>query len=210
MTDILTIDDAIVVLGHAGMLQGRDELTRVIRDTAEEDRIAREVLYQMAQDENISPKNLEKALALYHPNKQQRIADLRKVNGKPTVEVIKREYQSQVLGALRATFPEKEFSKRKIENYERGGGVFSFDEVTRGTEVRDKGFLWWKQQAEVEVEKQKRWARFQIYSSGSKFNLNIELHGPLFLRACGDRLAEMNRMFKHRINNYSCESQYDL
>ena len=120
-----TLDDIVKILSHAKSLEAyeleQEALTSLNRSMTTKAQIDRETLYQMAQDEGLSAKYVDKALTLYFPSREQKIEDLKKVGGVFSFEAMAKEYGRTLRKILEVHFPHEEF----LDEYKYDYGYMS-------------------------------------------------------------------------------------
>ncbi len=162
------------------------------------------VAYEVAQSLGISADYMERAIALRYPTVEQQFADIYDHGAIPSFGAIIKTYGNVLIDSVRSSLPTDKFD---LDTYKRGYDAIDGDGYVRIYhihETRHEGrFLFWKTER---VEKNRKQivdldffsSRYKSVPSG-KFVLHVQVKDPLFLRACGDSLKELNKHFEEHL-----------
>lgn len=193
----------LIALADSLRLYDDRKIDRTILDNIKEN-YSVAVAYEVAQSLGITSDYVEKAMNLLHPSLETQIADLRKHNAKATVRAISEQYQFDLIKTLRINCPTDQFDESSDKDNINGYIWVRFTKTIK-KEEKSRRFLFLKQRKDLACFRFSR-----DYNRGEKeyFNLSIYLQHPLFLRACGEKLNELNDYFKEQINSYEIKQDY--
>jgi len=221
-----TRDEYIKVITYAFTLQefdkreGNERLRASITESLPlDEEVSLPTFFRAGRDLSISKKYVERALAIMHPSVEEQLADIRNVRAIPTIDVIGKTYEHNLLHALRSAVPTDKFEiiycqdpKSYYNTYDPRSPSPSFFRVTETEEKRK--FLLWDRKSLMKEEYRRlatfKFDPFDSYDNDPKgqFSLKIALLSELFLRACGETLAKLNEEFKSQMAVYDIKHHY--
>ena len=192
------------LIALADSLKQFDEKKRAVLDAVgerDDGNFPISVAYEVAQSLGIPADYMDRAIALKYPSVQQQFANIQEHGADPSFDAVINTYGKVLLNSLTSLLPQDTFdlAVRNGEAWNSNGdgivGIYQRRETTRF----ERKYLFWERKR-VEIERNKL-VELNFYSSryegipSGKFMLHVQVKNPLFLRACGDSLRELNQHF---------------
>lgn len=160
-------------------------------------------LREMAEITGIAQEHLQKVLGMCLPSLEEQEEDLKKMNARPSLDLIIQNYKRDLLRTLSTALPSVTFKtpsyfidERHRRNLLNNGFSVMRIHYEKQEKIRKS---WLKKGVEtITLEREKLLATLQFSSRSS--DVTLSLYHPLFLKVCGTTLKHLDGRFQRQSN----------
>ncbi len=180
-----------------------DSFSRQLLPYQREEGLTPAEICEIARGVGIPQQYMERALSIRHPSIEQQLGDLNSHGAAPSGDLLKKMYQKGIREALRSALPRDLWVEKPYYGY--NDSIEFYQIVPRDSKRK---FLVWEW---VTKKKEKRlMADLQLCSGSGWININLQVYHPLFLRACGEAIKELNQKMGKYLHKYTVVNHYEV